>query len=86
MLAQERVVDWFSYWLKGEEDPNPAKAEECVRWRELRKEYTAMHSMLSRGDSPSGGTSLNNGLPRVVLLIHPLHTRPPFFNPVLHLE
>ncbi len=30
-------VDWFSFWLKGEEDSDPAKAEQYVRWRELRK-------------------------------------------------
>ena len=30
-------VDWFCFWLKGEEDPDPAKAEQYARWRELRK-------------------------------------------------
>jgi hypothetical protein len=30
-------VDWFCFWLKGEEDPGPAKAEQYARWRELRK-------------------------------------------------
>jgi dipeptidyl aminopeptidase/acylaminoacyl peptidase len=30
-------VDWFSFWLKREEDPEPAKAEQYARWRELRK-------------------------------------------------
>ena len=34
---QERYVDWFRFWLKGEEDPDPAKAEQYKRWRELRK-------------------------------------------------
>jgi dipeptidyl aminopeptidase/acylaminoacyl peptidase len=33
----ERNVDWFKFWLKGEEDPNSAKAEQYARWRELRK-------------------------------------------------
>jgi len=37
-LASETVnVDWFRFWLKGEEDPDPAKAEQYKRWRELRK-------------------------------------------------
>ncbi|HEX2715375.1 MAG TPA: prolyl oligopeptidase family serine peptidase, partial [Candidatus Acidoferrales bacterium] len=37
-LASETTnVDWFRFWLKGEEDPNPAKAEQYNRWRELRK-------------------------------------------------
>jgi len=31
------TVDWFRFWLKGEEDPDPAKAEQYAGWRELRK-------------------------------------------------
>ena len=37
MTAQQGDVDWFCFWLKGEEDPDPAKAEQYARWRELRK-------------------------------------------------
>jgi len=37
MVSQQGNVDWFCFWLKGEEDPNPAKAEQYRRWRELRK-------------------------------------------------
>ena len=33
----QRNVDWFRFWLKGEEDQDPAKAEQYARWRELRK-------------------------------------------------
>ena len=36
-VAMQGVVDWFTFWLKGEEDPDPAKAEQYNRWRELRK-------------------------------------------------
>ena len=37
-LASETInVDWFRFWLKGEEDPDPAKTEQYARWRELRK-------------------------------------------------
>jgi dipeptidyl aminopeptidase/acylaminoacyl peptidase len=32
----ERNVDWFSFWLKDEEDSDPAKAEQFARWRSLR--------------------------------------------------
>ena len=35
--SQQSAVDWFDFWLKGEEDPDPDKAEQYVRWRELRK-------------------------------------------------
>jgi dipeptidyl aminopeptidase/acylaminoacyl peptidase len=37
MISQGGTVDWFSFWLKSEEDPDPAKAEQYARWRELRK-------------------------------------------------
>jgi hypothetical protein len=33
MNSQQGNVDWFCFWLKGEEDPDPAKAEQYVRWR-----------------------------------------------------
>jgi len=37
MISQQGNVDWFCFWLKGEEDPDPTKAEQYTRWRELRK-------------------------------------------------
>jgi hypothetical protein len=37
MISQGGTVDWFRFWLKGEEDPDPAKTEQYKRWRELRK-------------------------------------------------
>jgi len=35
MISQQGNVDWFCFWLKGEEDPDPTKAEQYKRWREL---------------------------------------------------
>jgi dipeptidyl aminopeptidase/acylaminoacyl peptidase len=37
IVSQQGNVDWFAFWLKGEEDSAPAKAEQYKRWRELRK-------------------------------------------------
>ncbi len=37
MISQGGTVDWFRFWLKGEEDPDPTKAEQYKRWRGLRK-------------------------------------------------
>ena len=37
MASQGGSVDWFRFWLQDYEDPNPAKAEQYARWRELRK-------------------------------------------------
>lgn len=35
------AVDWFAFWLNGEEDADPAKAEQYVRWRKLRAQQPA---------------------------------------------
>jgi hypothetical protein len=37
IASQGGTVDWFRFWLKAEEDPDPTKAEQYTRWRELRK-------------------------------------------------
>jgi dipeptidyl aminopeptidase/acylaminoacyl peptidase len=37
MASQGGSVDWFRFWLQDYEDPDPAKAKEYARWRELRK-------------------------------------------------
>ncbi len=37
MVSQQGNVDWFAFWLKGEEDPDPTKVEQYARWHELRK-------------------------------------------------
>jgi hypothetical protein len=30
-------VDWFNFWLRDNDDPDPAKAEQYKRWRKLRQ-------------------------------------------------
>ncbi len=37
MTSQQGNVDWFCFWLKGEEDPDPGKVSQYTRWRELRR-------------------------------------------------
>jgi dipeptidyl aminopeptidase/acylaminoacyl peptidase len=37
VASQGGSVDWFRFWLQDYEDPNPAKAEQYKRWRDLRK-------------------------------------------------
>jgi dipeptidyl aminopeptidase/acylaminoacyl peptidase len=41
-LAQQGLIDWFVFWLKDEEDPDPTKQEQYLRWRELRKQQSAL--------------------------------------------
>jgi len=40
-VSEEQSVDWFCFWLKGEEDPSPSKASQYTRWRALRQLRTA---------------------------------------------
>jgi dipeptidyl aminopeptidase/acylaminoacyl peptidase len=41
LLSQQGNLDWFCFWLKGEEDPDPAKKRQYERWRELKKQSEA---------------------------------------------
>ena len=36
MTSQQGNVDWFRFWLEGEEDHDRTKREQYVRWRHLR--------------------------------------------------
>ena len=47
-LASETTnVDWFRFWLKGEEDRDPAKHPQYERWRALRAQQ-------EQGSRPAG--------------------------------
>ncbi|HTC46331.1 MAG TPA: prolyl oligopeptidase family serine peptidase [Candidatus Aquilonibacter sp.] len=35
--SQQSAVDWFDFWLNGQEDPDPSKADQYERWQSLRK-------------------------------------------------
>ena len=37
LISQGGDLDWFCFWLKGEEDSDSTKAEQYRRWRGLRK-------------------------------------------------
>jgi dipeptidyl aminopeptidase/acylaminoacyl peptidase len=37
MTSQQGNVDWFVFWLLGQEDPDPAKVAEYQHWHDLRK-------------------------------------------------
>jgi dipeptidyl aminopeptidase/acylaminoacyl peptidase len=36
MISQGGTVDWFRFWLTGEEDADPAKKKQYARWHALR--------------------------------------------------
>ena len=50
ILKQQGLVDWFAFWLKGEERPEPAKVGQYARWQRLRKERIAMSSAQDSGE------------------------------------
>ena len=35
LAAYQRNLDWFRYWLTGQIDPDPAKADQYQRWSKL---------------------------------------------------
>ena len=43
LASVTRNVDWYRFWLTGYEDPNPAKAEQYKRWRDLRESWRNSH-------------------------------------------
>ncbi len=36
-LAYQRNLDWMNFWLQSKEDPDPVKADQYTRWREMLK-------------------------------------------------
>jgi dipeptidyl aminopeptidase/acylaminoacyl peptidase len=36
LIAQERYLDWFNFWLQAEEDSDPKKREQYTAWRAMR--------------------------------------------------
>jgi len=42
MVSQQGNVDWFCFWLKGEEDSDPGKSEQYARWYQLRSRASRM--------------------------------------------
>jgi len=46
-VSQGTNVDWFRFWLQGYEDPDPAKAEQYKRWRQLRDLQAASDKNIS---------------------------------------
>jgi hypothetical protein len=54
LAIQGGDVDWFAFWLKGEEDQDPSKAQEYSRWREMRRLQRA--DLATIPASPGSGT------------------------------
>lgn len=44
LASEQGDVDWFRFWLEGQEDRDPRKAQEYQRWRKLRSEELRLRS------------------------------------------
>jgi dipeptidyl aminopeptidase/acylaminoacyl peptidase len=42
-----RNLDWFRFWLQDYEDPDPAKADQYKRWRDLRKRHDSTEMVVA---------------------------------------
>jgi len=43
IVSQQGNVDWFCFWLKNEEEPDSAKANQYERWRHMRDQLPIQH-------------------------------------------
>jgi len=48
LSINQLVVDWFRFWLKGEEDPTLGKEEQYMRWRTLREQQSTITDFRSQ--------------------------------------
>jgi dipeptidyl aminopeptidase/acylaminoacyl peptidase len=38
VASQQGTIDWFAFWLLGKEDSDPKKAQQYIRWHDLKSE------------------------------------------------
>lgn len=57
--SANRNLDWFRFWLLGEEDGDPTKADQYDRWREMRDQQKS-----KRKTSESTARNLADGNPK----------------------
>jgi dipeptidyl aminopeptidase/acylaminoacyl peptidase len=44
LAVYKRNLDWFRFWLLGEEDRDPAKAAQYAHWRQMRESIASERS------------------------------------------
>lgn len=70
MASQQGDVDWFCYWLKGEQDSSHQKAAEYRRWRELRSLLDS-HTAGRTGPAVQRGSGGTGAEPISSTALHP---------------
>jgi dipeptidyl aminopeptidase/acylaminoacyl peptidase len=56
LAANARNLDWFRFWLRGEIDPDPAKAEQYRRWEGYRRSAAGSGSSQPRTQASASMT------------------------------
>lgn len=56
LAANARNLDWFRFWLRGEIDPDPAKAEQYRRWEAYRRSAAGSGSSQPRTQASASMT------------------------------
>ena len=51
LRASQLLVDWYRFWLKGEEAPGEEKADQYLRWRRMRDHF---QGTVAKADDNSG--------------------------------
>jgi len=64
LAVYQRNLDWFDFWLRGVEDPDPSKTAQYVRWRALRRQHDAD---LAQEQKPAGAATAGTD---PALLVH----------------
>jgi hypothetical protein len=52
-ISMARNLDWFNFWLQDREDADPAKHDQYLRWREMRKQKNARRQGMSTSTDES---------------------------------
>ncbi len=60
LAVYQRNLDWFRFWLKGEIDPDPAKADQYRRWRSQRQAWLASAYTVDQPRSQSSTSASSN--------------------------
>lgn len=57
LAVYRRNLDWFRFWLQGHVDPDPAKADQYRRWREMAERHAAAQRDQEHSQSSSATRS-----------------------------
>lgn len=57
LAINQRNLDWFRFWLQGEENTDPAAADQNLRWRRLRERSPSKASAVPRDQASTSASA-----------------------------